>query len=188
MRYPACPKASAISTISPSDEVFATHNSLEGVRLQNCTGNRGSEVGRIHKPMKSYVRSLTVHWLTEHETVSFAAFNYLHGPIGAGKTTIAKLIDFCLGDRFSPRPVLQSIFVSVSLNLVVGSSELILTVWSSVPATRPTLCPDMRPRSESRSHRQRTAGGPETTAPPTMAAHLIQRRREKTGRNVSEGV
>ena len=76
--------------------------------------------------MKIRIRRLTVDCLTEHEPVDFKPFTYLHGPIGAGKTTIAKLIDFCLGGRFAPTPVLQPIWVGASLDLSINDRDLVL--------------------------------------------------------------
>lgn len=76
--------------------------------------------------MKIRIRRLTVDCLTEHEAVDFKQFTYLHGPIGAGKSTTAKLIDFCLGGRFAPTPVLQPIWVGASLDLSVNGRDLVL--------------------------------------------------------------
>jgi hypothetical protein len=73
-----------------------------------------------------FIRSLTVDCLAEREVVPFGPFSYFHGPIGAGKTTIAKLIDFCLGGRFAPTPVLQPIFSGAAVELVIAGRELIL--------------------------------------------------------------
>jgi hypothetical protein len=76
--------------------------------------------------MKIRIRRLTVDCLMEHEPVDFQPFTYLHGPIGAGKTTVAKLIDFCLGGRFAPTPVLQPIWVGASLDLSINDRDLVL--------------------------------------------------------------
>lgn len=76
--------------------------------------------------MKIRIRRLTVDCLTEREAVDFKQFTYLHGPIGAGKSTTAKLIDFCLGGRFAPTPVLQPIWVGASLDLSVNGRDLVL--------------------------------------------------------------
>lgn len=76
--------------------------------------------------MRIRIRRLTVDCLAEHESVDFKQFTYFHGPIGAGKTTIAKLIDFCFGGKFAPTPVLQPIFVGASLDLSVNDRDLVL--------------------------------------------------------------
>ena len=64
-----------------------------------------------------------------HERIEFADFNYFYGQMGAGKSTIARLIDFCLGGDMGEAemtPALQAEFVSVSLSLVVVESPLII--------------------------------------------------------------
>jgi hypothetical protein len=64
-----------------------------------------------------------------HERIEFTDFNYFYGQMGAGKSTIARLIDFCLGsdlDETEMTPALQTQFVSASLSLKVAESPLVL--------------------------------------------------------------
>jgi len=57
------------------------------------------------------------------ETLTFNDFNYYYGEMGAGKSTIARLIDYCLGSKeLVMTPALQSEFVSVSLDVSVGTT------------------------------------------------------------------
>ena len=56
------------------------------------------------------------------ESIRFADFSYFYGQMGAGKSTIARLVDFCLGGNIGESemtPALQSEFVSASLLLEV---------------------------------------------------------------------
>ena len=56
------------------------------------------------------------------ESIRFADFSYFYGQMGAGKSTIARLVDFCLGGNLGESemtPALQNEFVSASLVLEV---------------------------------------------------------------------
>lgn len=62
---------------------------------------------------------------TEHirfsETVTF-----LHGPVGTGKSTVARLIDYCFGGGLERTPAIQQEFVSVVLGARLGEYECTL--------------------------------------------------------------
>lgn len=63
------------------------------------------------------------------EHIEFKDFNYFYGQMGAGKSTIARLIDFCLGgdmDEAEMTPALQTEFISASLSLKVAELPLLL--------------------------------------------------------------
>lgn len=63
------------------------------------------------------------------EKIDFKDFNYFFGQMGAGKSTIARLIDFCLGGNLGKAemtPALQTEFVSASLSLKVAECPLVL--------------------------------------------------------------
>ncbi len=79
--------------------------------------------------MKFVIKELHVSFKKSHETIEFTEFNYFYGPMGAGKSTIARLVDFCLGGYLGEAemtPALQSEFVSASLSLTVDGAELFL--------------------------------------------------------------
>lgn len=64
-----------------------------------------------------------------HVQIDFKDFNYFYGQMGAGKSSIARLIDFCLGGDLGETemtPALQSEFVSASLSLKVAEFPLVL--------------------------------------------------------------
>jgi hypothetical protein len=58
------------------------------------------------------------------EILKFTDFNYYYGRMGAGKSSIARLIDFCLGGGLELTPALQSEFVSATLFLSIGQTNL----------------------------------------------------------------
>lgn len=63
------------------------------------------------------------------ERISFKDFNYFYGQMGAGKSTIARLIDYCFGGNLGEAemtPALQNEFVSASLSLQVEKRPLLL--------------------------------------------------------------
>ncbi len=45
---------------------------------------------------------------------------FLHGPVSTGKSTIARLVDYCLGGELERTPAIQSEFVAVELSLALG--------------------------------------------------------------------
>lgn len=78
--------------------------------------------------MKIRLLDLVITFKREREIITFTDFNYFYGQMGAGKSSIARLIDYCLGgdgDLVST-PALQSEFVSVSLSLKIADSALVL--------------------------------------------------------------
>lgn len=56
--------------------------------------------------------------------VPFASFSYFYGEMGAGKSTIARLIDYCFGGGLEMTPALQSEFVSAALELTINDVPL----------------------------------------------------------------
>ncbi len=50
------------------------------------------------------------------------SITFFYGKIGAGKSTIPKLIKFCLGGKLKDTPALQRNFVAASLELIVGDN------------------------------------------------------------------
>src|SRR6187401_3415379 len=55
------------------------------------------------------------------ETVTF-----LYGPVSTGKSTVARLVDYCLGGDLERTPAIQQEFVSAALSLTLGTSECVL--------------------------------------------------------------
>ncbi len=78
--------------------------------------------------MKIHLLDLVITFKREREKITFTDFNYFYGQMGAGKSSIARLIDYCLGGDFDAvsTPALQSEFVSASLSLTIAESLLVL--------------------------------------------------------------
>jgi rubrerythrin len=79
--------------------------------------------------MNIQLTDIVIAFKKAHERIDFADFNYFYGQMGAGKSTIARLIDFCLGGNLGEAemtPALQTEFVSVSLSLKVAEFPLVL--------------------------------------------------------------
>jgi hypothetical protein len=77
--------------------------------------------------MKVFIDRLLLDWKQGRDTLSFTKFNYYYGQMGAGKSTIARLIDFCLGGKLEYTPALQQEFVSATLDLKINGKELLLS-------------------------------------------------------------
>lgn len=52
--------------------------------------------------------------------------SFFHGEMGAGKSSIPALIDYCLGGRVTRTPALRSELVSVQLNLMLGDNDVLV--------------------------------------------------------------
>ena len=79
--------------------------------------------------MNIQLTDIVITFKKAHEQIDFKDFNYFYGQMGAGKSTIVRLIDFCLGGNLGKTemtPALQAEFVSASLSLKVAESPLVL--------------------------------------------------------------
>ncbi|WP_321816593.1 MULTISPECIES: AAA family ATPase [unclassified Paraburkholderia] len=71
--------------------------------------------------MKIQIQQLRVHTRKTIEIIPFSpSVTFLHGPIGKGKSTVARLIDYCLGGGIERTPAIQREFVSSELTLTLG--------------------------------------------------------------------
>lgn len=77
--------------------------------------------------MRIYLNKLTLKLKKTEEIIVFADTSYFYGKMGAGKTSIARLIDYCFGGDFEYSPALQQEFVSVSLELSINENSLVIT-------------------------------------------------------------
>ncbi len=77
--------------------------------------------------MNFHIRQLTLNCKKENDILTFSKFNYYYGPMGSGKSTIARLIDFCLGGKLEYTPALQQEFVSATLDIEINGTPLFLT-------------------------------------------------------------
>jgi len=93
--------------------------------------------------MKIQLIRLTVNTRRTAEVIEFSpGVTFLHGPIGKGKSTVARLVDFCLGGELERTPAIQQEFVSAELLLILGrytctlerasdDSQSVRVSWSS---------------------------------------------------------
>jgi hypothetical protein len=51
---------------------------------------------------------------------------FLHGPVSTGKSTVARLVDYCLGGELERTPAIQSEFVAAELSLILGDFDCTL--------------------------------------------------------------
>jgi len=77
-------------------------------------------------PLHLRLAKLTLVFASSTEVLLFEDVTYFYGQMGAGKSSIARLIDYCFGGRLDLSPALQSEFATASLALVVNGKPLTL--------------------------------------------------------------
>jgi hypothetical protein len=77
--------------------------------------------------MKIRLLQLILAFKKAREVIEFHGVSCFFGQMGSGKSTIARLVDFCLGGTLEDTPALQSEFVSATLRLTVEGKEALLT-------------------------------------------------------------
>src|SRR6266403_250185 len=64
-------------------------------------------------------------FLTSRRTIEIVEFassvTFLYGPVGTGKSTVARLIDYCFGGELERTPAIQLEFVSAELFADLGA-------------------------------------------------------------------
>lgn len=74
--------------------------------------------------MNIRLRRLVITARRATEEVRFSeSVTFIYGPVGTGKSTVARLIDYCFGGELERTPAIQSEFVSVSLAATLGQYE-----------------------------------------------------------------
>lgn len=74
--------------------------------------------------MKIVLKFLQLHFRKSVETIEFDQVNFFWGKIGAGKSSIARLIDYCFGADINLTPALQLEFVQAVLGLEIEGRQL----------------------------------------------------------------
>jgi hypothetical protein len=77
--------------------------------------------------MKFQLHDLVLTFKRSRESVRFLDFNYFFGQMGSGKSSLVRIVDYCLGGALEMTAALQSEFVSASLSVNVAGTELVLT-------------------------------------------------------------
>ena len=74
--------------------------------------------------MKIQLRHLVVLTRQTTERVEFSdVVTFIHGPVSTGKSTVARLIDYCLGGDLEWTPAVQQEFVAATLHLALGECD-----------------------------------------------------------------
>jgi hypothetical protein len=76
--------------------------------------------------MKMEFRVLTLFLRKAEVSLNLPDFSYFYGPIGSGKSSIGRLIDFCLGATTDWTPALQQEFVAARLDLLLNDMPVSL--------------------------------------------------------------
>lgn len=63
---------------------------------------------------------------TTEQVIFSETVTFLYGPVGTGKSTVARLIDYCFGGKLERTPAIQQEFVSVVLGAKLGEYECTL--------------------------------------------------------------
>lgn len=74
--------------------------------------------------MKIRLTRLELKFAKADVTLDFADVSYFYGQMGAGKSSIARLVDYCMGGTLEATPALQSEFISVVLHFTLGSTAV----------------------------------------------------------------
>lgn len=78
----------------------------------------------MKQPMKFHINNLTLVFRKSTEIIPFSNISYFYGQMGAGKSSIARLVCYCLGSGLDFSPALQSEFVSAILEISINSTTL----------------------------------------------------------------
>lgn len=74
--------------------------------------------------MKIRLRHLIVRTRRTIEKINFSeTVTFLHGPVSTGKSTVARIVDYCLGGHLENTPALQKEFIAAELALSLGRYE-----------------------------------------------------------------
>lgn len=74
--------------------------------------------------MKMRLRHLVIRTRRTTERINFSeVVTFLHGPVSTGKSTVARLVDYCLGGEVERTPAIQQEFVAVELGLMLGEYD-----------------------------------------------------------------
>ena len=76
--------------------------------------------------MKIYLNNLLIRTRKTTEHVDFTGITFLHGPVSTGKSTVARLIDYCFGGDLERTPALQQEFIAVELNVTLGIYDCVI--------------------------------------------------------------
>lgn len=101
--------------------------------------------------MRLVLKKLHLSLHKSNERIDLPGVVYFFGPIGSGKSSIGRLIDFCLGGSYAWTPALQAEMVSAALEVSVNDvpvtlyrdrdSSQVMAVWQEGGETLQVLIP-----------------------------------------------
>lgn len=108
--------------------------------------------------MRLALKKLNLSLRKSTERIDLPGVVYFFGPIGSGKSSIGRLIDFCLGGSYAWTPALQAEMVSAALEVSVNDfpvtlyrdrdSSQMVVVWKDGDETLQVLIPAKRGTNE----------------------------------------
>ena len=76
--------------------------------------------------MKLTIKTLTLTCKGGTERLEFThQLNFFHGEMSTGKSSIASLVDYCLGGRLERTPALSAELLSVTMEAQVGEGPVV---------------------------------------------------------------
>jgi predicted nuclease with TOPRIM domain len=76
--------------------------------------------------MKLRLHTLILQCRQSRETITFARqVTFFHGQVASGKSSVARLIDFCFGGNVERTPAIRQELLSVQLSATLGANEVI---------------------------------------------------------------
>ena len=105
-------------------------------------------MGRGNQLVRLYLRQLALEFRAGSTKIDFADFNYFHGKIGTGKSSIARLVDYCLGGDLVNTPALQEHFATATLKLMVENHEVTLIRGNRARDIKASWEEGKRPRTQ----------------------------------------
>ncbi len=77
--------------------------------------------------MNITLERIIIHTKKSRETIDFSELiTFVYGPVGKGKSTLARLVDFCFGGSLENTPAIQQEFISAILYLRIGNYKCTL--------------------------------------------------------------
>ncbi len=76
--------------------------------------------------MKFIINTLTLRFKLSTEVIEFGRLSYFYGQMGAGKSSIARSMDYCLGGKLDLTPAFQQEFVSAGLYVSINDKAVFI--------------------------------------------------------------
>ena len=111
--------------------------------------------------MKIRLKRLIVRTKKTIEEIEFSdVVTFLYGPVGTGKSTVARLVDYCLGGALERTPAIQQEFVSAELSILVGEhdctiergaddGQAVTVTWSGPSSGAESLSVPLKPQTQA---------------------------------------